>query len=115
MSTDKPTVLSVVDGSKKELPEELKKQLSRSYIKGAEPSDAITNKLIALIDKTMTIDEIIVAYWEQTDTVLKRATTSTKLHTMSKKGLISVAPNSKGTYQPIVVEKTVSSLPAIED
>ncbi len=106
MSTD--TTLTVVDGGKKELPDELKAQLSRSYLKGEAPPDAVTQNLIELIKEPVNIDAIIVAYWEKHTIVLKRASTSTKLNGMAKKELI--ATTTKGTYQS--VNKTKSSLPA---
>lgn len=91
--------LSVVD----DLPDELKKQLSIRYLSGGKPRGEITTKVLDIIDKEMSIDEILIAYWKKTKEVLTRGSMSARLSNLVKKDMLSAG--SKGRYKPYEEEK----------
>ena len=73
-------------------PEELKKQLSRQYLKGDQDYSLLLKELKDIFDATekeyWSLDDIIVAYWKTHNRVLKRASLSTKLASLAVDGKI---------------------------
>ena len=74
-----------------DMPEELKKELSKAYLKGTGNIDDFYDKLAMLFTEKakLTIDEIIVGWYQQHDKeILKRTHVANRLGKLVKDGRI---------------------------
>lgn len=98
MTTNEKPTLEVVSDTKPELPDELTKQLSKRYLQGGLTLTKFNTELkLILGDKTMTLDEILVAWYHKSNEVLKRNQLLTRLQRLIKMELIVNA--GKGEYR----------------
>lgn len=74
-----------------DLPEELKKQLSRAFLKGTTSMDGFIEKLQPILKNgAKNVDEIILGWYKEYNSeILKRASTTTRLNNAVKEGKLS--------------------------
>ncbi|QTH19748.1 hypothetical protein HRJ34_15370 [Rhizorhabdus wittichii] len=75
-----------------DLPPELLKQLSK---RTAE------DRIAAVIDKPMVVDEILIALWRRHKVAYKRQFIVNKLYRMANSGRIASVDGRKGMYEPV--------------
>lgn len=87
MTTD--TNVETVFENVADMPDDLKAQLSKSFINGSVGSAQLIEKLRPILDVPKSMDDIIIGWWHLYDhEVLKRSTTTTKISNLAKAGLL---------------------------
>lgn len=81
----------------KDLPKELLAELSARGDEYISKENAI-EEIFKKAEKTLSINDVLIAFYKKTEIVVKRATMSAMLSKMAKNGLIHRVPNRLGFY-----------------
>lgn len=99
----KQLMLSLTPEDIKDLPEEQLEELSFS---GADKDEfAILGMLEDAAGGVLSLDQIIVSLYRQSGEIQKRATVTSKMYRMMKKGLVYAVPLKKGIYSLHKIEE----------
>lgn len=78
--------LSIVEN---DLPEELKEQLSKEYLKGTISGDVFAERVLPLLEEPQDIDHVILAWFQKFDgDILKRHNCQTRLAKLVSEGRV---------------------------